>query len=199
MQPEKEIKKIPDEAKIVFKGILHEVWQWQQEMFDGSFEIFEAIRRKSSTTVLAITEDDKIIINFEEQPNLKPFFSIPAGMLEDGLSPLENIKKELEEETGFSSEEWIPWETDDVLKNNKIDWVSYSFIARKCVKTGNVKFDPGEKIETVLLDFPEFLKITQDERFRIKKISEKIKQILESENVEEEKENFRKFLFGENV
>ncbi len=37
--------KIPPNAKRVFKGIIFDVYQWQQKMFDGSKETFEMLKR----------------------------------------------------------------------------------------------------------------------------------------------------------
>ncbi len=34
---------IPDHATCVFRGMLFDVYQWQQEMFDGSIETFEML------------------------------------------------------------------------------------------------------------------------------------------------------------
>jgi hypothetical protein len=45
---------IPENAKLAFKGIIFEVWQWEQKMFDGSIEIFERIWRSPSVNILAI-------------------------------------------------------------------------------------------------------------------------------------------------
>ena len=41
-------KKIPNHARLVFKGILHHIYQWEQEMFDGSVQTFEAIKKNDS-------------------------------------------------------------------------------------------------------------------------------------------------------
>lgn len=36
---------IPEQAGCVFHGEIFDVYQWQQEMFDGSYERFEMLRR----------------------------------------------------------------------------------------------------------------------------------------------------------
>ena len=53
------IKKIiPDEAEKVFNGVLFDVYQWQQEMYDGSYATFERLRRADTAAVICITDDD---------------------------------------------------------------------------------------------------------------------------------------------
>ena len=39
---------IPHNAKKVFNGILFDVYQWKQKMFDNSIKTFEMLKRKSS-------------------------------------------------------------------------------------------------------------------------------------------------------
>ena len=36
--------KVPKQAKRVFKGVIFDVYQWEQEMFDGTKEIFEKLK-----------------------------------------------------------------------------------------------------------------------------------------------------------
>ncbi len=191
--------KIPNSAKCVFKGLLHEVWQWQQAMFDGSFQTFESIKRRDSVTVMAITKDKKIIVNFEEQPHRGSFISLSGGVTEEGESFLENAKRELLEETGFESaeENWLLWKKTDVLNNWKIEYWNHLFLARNCEKVSEQSLDVGEKIEVKLFEFEDFIKITQGEKFRNKEVSEMVKEILDSENVDLEKEKFKEFLFGQ--
>ena len=45
---------LPENAKLVFKGIIHDIYQWEQEMFDGSKATFERIRRPDTTAVIAV-------------------------------------------------------------------------------------------------------------------------------------------------
>jgi hypothetical protein len=46
---------IPTDAKMIFKGKLFEVWQWEQKMFDGSVETFEHLKRPNMAVVIPIT------------------------------------------------------------------------------------------------------------------------------------------------
>lgn len=189
MMNDDKTKKIPDHARVAFKGVIHEIWQWEQEMFDGTFSLYEVVKRKNTVTILAVTTDKKIIVNYEQQPHRGKFIAISGGIAEDYGSDLDNAKRELEEETGFVSESWELFMKYDVLGNRKIEWFDLFYIARDCKKTGKIKLDPGEKIETKLFGFNEFIEIIQHPEFR----NRNLKDLIKLKGVEE----FRKYLFGE--
>lgn len=177
-ETKKEFKKIPDNAKCVFKGVLHEVWQWEQEQFDGSFKTFECLRRRDGLTIVAITEDKKFIINYEEHPGYPPFITFPGGNIEEGQTQEQGAQRELLEETGYESDNWELWFRNDILSYRCMEWNNNIFIARDCVKIQEPIFDPGEKIATHFLNYEEFLQVTQDKRFRNKEVTEIVRKIL---------------------
>ena len=53
--------KIPQQAKKVFKGTIFSVYQWQQKMFDGTFQTFEMLKRAYTIEVIA-SAGDKIFM-----------------------------------------------------------------------------------------------------------------------------------------
>ncbi len=186
------MKKIPDNAKLVFKGIVFDVYHWQQEMFDGSFATFEALKKKDSVTILA-TVGDKIILNKEEQPNKLPFLALPGGMVEAGALPLDDAKRELLEETGYVTEGWQEWFVSDPLNTGRIEWNNYFYIARNCQKIAEQKLDPGEKIENILVSFEELLEFRNNPKARNKDLFPLLEKAAENE---EEKEKLKTLLFG---
>src|SRR3990167_56699 len=96
---------IPKKAKRVFKGVLFDVYHWEEKMFDGSHQTYEKIKRKDSVTVIAVTEDDKIILLDEEQPGRKPFLAVPGGQVDEGETFEQAGRRELLEETGYEPRE----------------------------------------------------------------------------------------------
>ena len=180
------MKKIPDNAKKVFEGLIFDVYHWQQEMFDGSFETFEAIKKRSAVFALA-THDGKIVINHEQQPSRSDFFSLPGGLTEkDQVDVLGNTKRELLEETGYESDDWVLWFESDEFGHSQIDTVIYFFIARNCMKIRDQKLGPGEKIETKLLTFEEFLELRSEPKFRNSELIPILEKVANSE-VEKQK------------
>lgn len=43
---------IPDSARRVFKGIIYDVYHWQQELHDGSATTFEMLRRTDTMSAI---------------------------------------------------------------------------------------------------------------------------------------------------
>lgn len=180
---------IPTNATRVFKGILYDVYHWEQELFDGSKETFEGLKRKPSVQVIALI-NDKLIILEEEQPNIGKFLAIPGGVFEDNESPEEAARRELLEETGCVSDDMVFWKKHDFSVD--IDWGTHYFIAKNCKKVSEPRPDPGERFEIKEVSFEEFLEKTTSEEFRNKHLSNIIGLIKLDKNKVEE---FRKKLF----
>lgn len=150
--------KIPKQAKKVFQGTIFSVYQWEQEMFDGSMETFEMLKRPSTIYIVAV-KGDKILISKQSQPNTDSFYSLFGGRGEEGEEPLFTAKRELLEESGMISSDWEFFKSYQPV--HKIDWEIHLFIARNCQKTSEPKLDAGERIETLELTFDEFVNIIE--------------------------------------
>jgi ADP-ribose pyrophosphatase len=155
--------KIPEQAKRVFKGIIFDVYQWDQALYDGSTATYEAIKRADSVQILA-TRDNRVLIASEEQPGSGQFLGMLGGRVEEGEDALTAAKRELREESGLESDDW------EVLKTyatpGKIEWNVHVFVARNCRVVADQHLDPGERIEVKELSFDEFLKAIRSPDFR---------------------------------
>ncbi|HEX7259978.1 MAG TPA: NUDIX hydrolase, partial [Candidatus Saccharimonadia bacterium] len=95
-------KLLPPNANRVFKGQIYDVYQWEQELFDGSTGTFEMLKRPDTVKVLAV-KDGKIVVLEEEQPYHGTFFDVPGGRHDDASeTELQAMQRELREETGMS-------------------------------------------------------------------------------------------------
>ena len=160
--------KIPKEAKLVFEGVNYDVYHWEQEMFDGSVETYEALKRADTAQVIA-TRRNKILIPLEEQPRREPYFSLFGGRVHKGEDPLYAAKRELLEESGLSSEDWELFKIYE--PSSKIEWNHFVYIARDCKKVAEQKLDPWERIEIKELNFDEFVNILVSDDFSSKEIA----------------------------
>lgn len=159
---------LPPNAKLVFKGEIFEVWQWEQKMFDGTVEIFEKLKRSNTAGVIAAV-GDRILIQAQSQPDKQEVFaSIPGGRCEEGEDGLEAAKRELLEETGYESDDWDLWKEQEPV--GKLIWTVYTYIARDCVYKQPPRLDAGEKITTRLISFDEFLMLSEDKNFYEKEL-----------------------------
>lgn len=153
---------IPLHAKRVFRGKIFDVYQWEQEMFDGSREIFEMTKRPDTVQILAV-KGKKIVAAREDQPHLKGRVGFLGGMIDEGETPLAAAKRELREEAGFESDDWELWKVYEPLR--KMDWKVYFYIARDCKKVAESSPDAGEKIEILEFEFAEFVKLYSSEEY----------------------------------
>jgi ADP-ribose pyrophosphatase len=150
---------------MVFKGVLFDVYQWNQPVYDGSNHRFEMLKRHPSADILAVCEN-KILITEEEQPRKGIFPSIPGGGLNDGESPLECAKRELLEETGYEAKEWgLLWETFGA--SSKLEYHESIFVARNPEKIVRPVLDGGEKISCRWVSFDEFLQLVRNPNFNM--------------------------------
>ncbi|MBI4093294.1 MAG: NUDIX hydrolase [Candidatus Kerfeldbacteria bacterium] len=160
---------IPAHAKRVFKGVIFEVWQWKQKMFDGSTEVFEMLKRPN-TAVIIPTVRDKILILEQLQPNWKHSrLSLPGGRCDWGEDSLKAAQRELLEETGYQSDDWKLWKEQSPV--GKMEWTVFTYIARNCSKVENPRLDAGEKVTPRMITFDEFLMLSKDPSFYEKELA----------------------------
>lgn len=59
-------KLLPKEAKKVFSGVISEVYQWPQELFDGTTATFEMIKRPDTVKIVAVlTPEEMKVVRLE--------------------------------------------------------------------------------------------------------------------------------------
>lgn len=186
----KSVQPIPEHAKLVFKGEIFDVYQWEQEMYDGSKKTFEKLKRPDTVAVFPVLDDGKILLTTQSQPGREEFIDAPSGRVDAGEDVLEAAKRELLEETGYIAEEYILWKA--VQPIGKIDWAVYAFVAKKCKKIKEQEVDAGEKISLKEYSFDEMLDLARNDKFRAQ---EAIKDFLEAK-IDPEKYNELKELFS---
>lgn len=184
---------LPDNAKCVFKGVVFEVWQWNQKMFDGTTGVFEKVWRYPTVEIIA-TVSDKIMIEKQDQPDRPGNITLVSGRADSGgnVDPLEEAKRELLEETGYKSDNWELLDRHSLTA--KVLHQIYVFVAKNCQKIQEPQLDSGEKIETILVSFDEFLALSDDPRFWVSPIF--INMLLQARYDEKNKEDLRKNIFG---
>lgn len=147
---------IPENANKVFSGVLFDVYQWQQELFDGSTATFEMVRQQDTAEVLAI-HDGKIMIQEQRQPNDRQFLCLPGGRIEAGEDALAGAKRELLEETGFISKDWSLYHHREA--HGHVQRNFYVYIARDCSFLQEQQLDPGEQIRVRWVSLDELIEL----------------------------------------
>lgn len=155
---------IPENAKRVFKGVIYDVYQWEQELFDGSKAIFEALDRPNTIEVIPVLPNGKILLQKEWQPDTRPFIDFPGGRVDAGETFEEAARRELHEETGYEAEILQLWMTFHPIL--RINWDIAVFIAKGLKKVAEPHPDPGEKFEPLEYTFEDLLTLPENPEYR---------------------------------
>ena len=99
----------------------------------------------NATMVLPLTSNNTIVYLREYRYGPERFvINFPVGMLEDGVSLVENCKNELLEETGYDSDE-IEFLGESIIENY-FEWKISYCIAKNCKKIWIQSLEGGENI-----------------------------------------------------
>ncbi|MBU1292882.1 NUDIX hydrolase [Patescibacteria group bacterium] len=182
---------LPKDAERVFSGVLFDVYQWQQELYDGSKTTFEKLHRNDSAVVIPVLEDGMLLLAEDEQPGRLPVLTFPGGQGEEGEHPEELARRELLEETGYTAGELALWRA--IQPSSKIDWAIYIYIARNCTKVTEPQLDPGERIILRPISLDELIDLAEDPAFQNKEI---VLDLVKARYDREERAVLEKTLFG---
>ncbi len=182
---------IPKNAQKVFSGVIFDVFQWKQKMYDNSYKTFEKLKRVDTVMIIPVTQNNKIIITEQQQPGKPKFFGLPGGRAESyNENPLSTASRELLEETGYKAQNYELFLSSQPI--SKIDWAIYVFIGKNCIKIKKQNLDSGEQIKLKFVNFDEFIKIVLTDDFQDYEIKEKI---LQAKINPKKMKNLKKILF----
>ncbi|MBM7569756.1 NUDIX domain-containing protein [Aquibacillus albus] len=103
---EKKFEEKTIRTKPIFEGRIVKLQVDEVTLPNGKTSKREIIKHPGAVAVIAVTNDNRIV--FVEQyrkPLEKSIFEIPAGKLEHGENPEYTAKRELEEETGYTTDQ----------------------------------------------------------------------------------------------
>ncbi len=116
--------------------------------------------------VVALTPDKKILVVQQYRFGIqKTTLEIPAGLIEPGESPEHAARRELIEETGYTSDRWIAmgWvEANPAFLNNRC----HLWLALDAVKTADAQLDSGEELVMDELTIEEVMEEIKAGRMR---------------------------------
>jgi ADP-ribose pyrophosphatase len=152
------------DIKKVFQGEIFSIWQWEQELYDGTTKTFERATRRDAAGIIGVLPDKKIILTWDEQPDRAGVLTPAGGGLEEGENAEQGALREFQEETGYTTSEIIPLLS--YRPAHKVEFTVSFFVGKNCIKSGEPHLDAGEKIELRFFTFEEFLALGQDESLR---------------------------------
>lgn len=116
--------------------------------------------------VQVVAQDEQknlILVDQYRYPGQGSFLEFPGGSTHSTRDedPLLAAKRELLEETGHESNEWIylgPHFPNPALQPNR----THAFLAKNCKKVAELNLDPYEELEVIKLSLDEFVKRSRD-------------------------------------
>ncbi|GEN31870.1 ADP-ribose pyrophosphatase [Cerasibacillus quisquiliarum] len=149
----------------IFQGKVVQLQVDDVELPNGQYSKREIIKHPGAVAVIAVTPDKKIV--FVEQyrkPLEKSLVEIPAGKLERNEEPLTTARRELEEETGYTTKE-LTLVTSFYTSPGFADELIYIYLAKDLVRLEDPpKGDEDEFVEVIELTLDEAKKYVKDER-----------------------------------
>ncbi|WP_010530880.1 NUDIX domain-containing protein [Lentibacillus jeotgali] len=133
---------------------------------DGNTSKRELIKHSGAVAIIPITKDNKIV--FVEQyrkPLEKSLVEIPAGKLENGEEPEVTAKRELEEETGYTTTESMAFAASFYTSPGFADEIMYLYTAKNLEPVENpAAGDDDEFIELIELTLEEAKQYVKNKR-----------------------------------
>lgn len=119
---------------------------------------YYSIRLPNYAIIVALTPDNKVIAehHYKHGPRLVTL-SLPGGYIELGENPLHTAQRELREETGYTSSQWLRLGNFVVDGNRGCGW-AYLFLARDCVQVCHPISDDLEETQIELVSWEEMLR-----------------------------------------
>lgn len=116
--------------------------------------------------VIALTDDGRFIMVEQYRHGLRDIFTeLVAGVTEAAEEPLEAAKRELLEETGYTSDDW---QLNMVTSANpgSMNNLTYSFIAKKCCHVATQHLDATEDVNVKLLTKDQLFELLSTDRVK---------------------------------
>lgn len=138
-------------SEIVYRGFVN-VRHDHLQLPNGPDRLFTTIQTEfDAAAIVAETEDDKLVIISEYRHAANEWLlGCPGGRLDPGEDPLTGAQRELIEETGYASEEWVelgPAFPFPGLCNQKI----FFFLAKNARFVKPPTLEPFELIEPLIV------------------------------------------------
>ena len=143
--------------EMIYKGKILNLKKINVVLDNGIESTREIVEHKGAVTIIVFENDKFLFVKQYRKAHEEILLEFPAGKLEEGEDPLECAKRELEEETGYKS---------DNLELIQVIYPSPGFCTEKIylykaleLSKGEKNFDPDEDLITEWIAKEEVLKM----------------------------------------
>ena len=150
-------------TRLVYDGRLLKVNEDTVRLPDGKTARREWIRHPGAVIMIPLLDDDTVLLERQYRyPLARHFYELPAGKIEPGEAPFVTAQRELQEECGYTANNWRHLTTLHPCvgySNERIEL----YLARELIHVGHA-LDDGEFLEVVPLPVDEALAWIQSGR-----------------------------------
>lgn len=131
------------------------------ELPNGKFLDATIFEFRAWANVIALTKGNEVVLIKQYRHGAeKVLWEIPGGVVEDGEDPMDGVRRELLEETGYTAGEFI--QVGALYPNPAIQTnTMYCFLALDAEKVTGQNLDDGEDIEVHLVPLNELIAMTK--------------------------------------
>ena len=128
-------------------------------------EDFYKVKVSDASAAIAITEDGKIVLKSEYRHCYqRDLIELPSGVFEpEENEPLEVAKRELLEETGYSSDDWT-YLGGTIENSAKLTNTIHLYLAKGCKNVSEQHLDKTEEINVLLMPIKDAVEMVMDNR-----------------------------------
>jgi 8-oxo-dGTP pyrophosphatase MutT (NUDIX family) len=109
--------------------------------------------------VIAFTESLELLVVEQFRHGIDaPTLEIPGGCCDEGEAPEQSALRELQEETGYRAEQWIPLGSctpNPATQTNRC----HTYLALGCRPAGELALDPAEELQVWACTWPEWYEL----------------------------------------
>jgi 8-oxo-dGTP pyrophosphatase MutT (NUDIX family) len=131
---------------------------------DGKRATFFVVENPDWVNIIALTETNEVVLIEQFRHGAETIvLEIPGGMVDKNETPETAARRELLEETGFSSDRFIylgKSQPNPAIQNN---WI-YHYLALNCEKMEETKFDEHESVITKIVPLAEIPQLIESEK-----------------------------------
>ncbi|WP_412988538.1 NUDIX hydrolase [Pediococcus siamensis] len=153
--------------KIIYTGPIFKLSKQKIKTPDGLTVDRDLILHQDAVTVLAFTPDQHVLINTEYRVGVNAeSLSLPAGLINEGETPVMAAKRELQEETGFQAHQIEVMTTVTPSSGFSSEKVILVLARIDAVPTAQRHFDADEYVNSQLIRYEHLKELIQHNRVR---------------------------------
>ena len=143
------------QREVVYDGQLLQVHCDQVRLPDQQVAVREYIHHPGAVAILPLLDEQHIILERQyRHPLGQVIYEIPAGKRDIGELPLQCAQRELQEETGYVAQQWIPLGTFHPCVGYS-DELIHLFVAQNLQGLGQRELDEGEFLDVLVMPLAE--------------------------------------------